>query len=91
MSVKTVVGSEKVHGGIYHMNDDVWLHEHATMNRAQKLFVDEQLARIRRTSLCFEDKTMQIRPTTTYDLTAECRICLLDLRDAPNREFEAIR
>ena len=34
---------------------------------------------------------MQIRPATTYDLTAESRICLLDLRDAPNREVEAIR
>ena len=34
---------------------------------------------------------MQIRPATTYDLTAESRICLLDLRDAPNRELEAIR
>ena len=44
MSVKKVVGSEKVHGGIYHVNDDVWLHEQATMNRAQKSFVDEQLA-----------------------------------------------
>ena len=27
-------------------DDDVWLHEQATMNRAQNLFVDEQLARI---------------------------------------------
>ena len=34
---------------------------------------------------------MQIRPATTYDLIAESRICLLDLRDAPNRELEAIR
>ena len=34
---------------------------------------------------------MQIRPATTYDLTAESRICLLDRRDATNRDFEAIR
>ena len=34
---------------------------------------------------------MQIRPATTYDLSDKSRICLLDLRDAPNCEFEAIR
>ena len=40
----------------------------------------------------FEDrKTMQIRPATTYDLSDKSRICLLDLRDAPNCELEAIR
>ena len=38
-----------------------------------------------------DHKTIQIRQATTYDLTAESRICLLDLRDAPNREVEAIR
>ena len=34
---------------------------------------------------------MQIRPPTTYDLSDKSRICLLDLRDSPNCEFEAIR
>ena len=77
-------------------DDDVWLHEQATMNRAQNSFVDEQLAQIQSAHdefRCYfaDQKTMQIRPATTYDLTAESRICLLDLRDAPNRELEAIR
>ena len=90
MSVKTAVGcSEKVHGGI-------WLHEQATMNRAQNSFVDEQLAQIQSAHdehRCYfaDHKTMQIRPATTYDLTAESRIWLLDPREAPNRELEAIR
>ena len=34
---------------------------------------------------------MQTRPATTCDLSDKSRICLLDLRDAPNCEFEAIR
>ena len=34
---------------------------------------------------------MQIRPATTYDLSDKCRICIWDLRDAPNCEIEAIR
>ena len=34
---------------------------------------------------------MQKRSASTYDLIAKSRICLLDLRDAPNRELEAIR
>ena len=77
-------------------DDDVWLHEQATMNRAQNSLVDEQLAQIQTAHdelLCYfaDHKTMQIRPATTYDLTAESRICLLDLRDAPNCELEGIR
>ena len=32
-----------------------------------------------------------VRPATTYDLSDKSRICLLDLRDTPNREFEAVR
>ena len=42
---------------------------------------------------CFfaDHKTMQIRPATTYDLSGKSRICLLDVRDAPNCEFDAIR
>ena len=66
------------------------------MNRAQNSFVDEQLAQVQSAHdelRCYfaDNKTMQIRPATTYDLTAESRICLLDLRDAPNRELEVIR
>ena len=72
-------------------DDDVWLHEQATMNRAQNSFVDEQLAQMQsahdelRCHLA-DNKTMQIRPATTYDLSDKSRICLLDLRDAPNHE-----
>ena len=77
-------------------DDDVWLHEQATMNRAQNSFVDEQLAQIQSAHdelRCYfaDHKTMQIRPVTTYDLSDKSRICLLDLRDAPNYEFEANR
>ena len=77
-------------------DDDVWLHEQATMNRAQNSFVDEQLEQIQSAhdellSYFADYKTMQIRPVTTYDLSDRSRICLLDLRDAPNCQFEAIR
>ena len=66
------------------------------MNRAQNSFVDEQLAQIQSAHdelRCYfaDHKTMQIRPATTHELTAESRICLLDQRDAPNSDFEAIR
>ena len=77
-------------------DDDVWLREHATTNRAQNSFVDEQLEQIQSAHdelRCYfaGHKTMQIRPAMTYDLSDKSRICLLDLRDAPNCEFEAIR
>ena len=77
-------------------DNDVWLHEQATMNRAQNSFVDEQLAQLQSAHdelRCYfaDHKTMQIRPATTYDLSDKSRICLLDLRDAPNRELDAIR
>ena len=38
-----------------------------------------------------DHRTMQIRPATTYYLSDKSRICLLEIRDAPNCEFEAIR
>ena len=49
-------------------DDDVWLHEQATMNRAQNSFVDEQLAQIQSAHdelLCYfaYHKTMQIATT----------------------------
>ena len=77
-------------------DDDVWLREQATMNRAQNSFVDEQLAQVQSAHdelRCYiaDHKTMQIRPATTYDLSDKSRICLLDLRDAPNCELEAFR
>ena len=58
--------------------------------------VNEQLGQIQSAHdelRCYfaDYKTIQIRPATTYDKTAESRICLLDLRDAPNHELEAIR
>ena len=70
-------------------NDDVWRREQATMNRAQNSFVDEHLEQVQSTHdelRCYfaDHKTMQIRPATTYDLSDKSRICLLDLRDAPN-------
>ena len=76
-------------------DDDVWLHEQATMNRAQNSFVDKQLEQVQSTHdelRCYfaDPKTMQIRPATTCDLSDKSRICLLDLRDAPNCELEAI-
>ena len=77
-------------------DDDVWLHEQATMNRAQNSFVDEQLEQVQSAHdelRCYfaDHKTMQIQPATTYDLSDRSRICLLDLRDAPNCELEGIR
>ena len=66
------------------------------MNRAQNSFVDEQLEQVQSIHdelHCYfaDHKTMQIRPATTYDLSDKSRIFFLDLRDAPNSEFEAIR
>ena len=66
------------------------------MNRAQNSLVDEQLAQRQSAHddlrFYFADhKTMQIRPATTYDWSDKSRICLLDLRDAPNHELEAVR
>ena len=40
----------------------------------------------------FEDsKTLQLRPASTHEMTRENRICVLDIRGAPAREFETIR
>ena len=55
-------------------DDDVWLREQATMNRAQNSFVDEQLEQIQSTHdelRCYfaDHKTMQIRLATIYDLS----------------------
>ena len=77
-------------------DDDVWLREQATTNRAQNSFVDEQLEQVQSTHdelRCYfaDHKTMQIRPATTYDLSDKSRIRFLDIRDAPNSEFDAIR
>ena len=77
-------------------DDDVWFREQATMNRAQNSFVDEQLEQVQSTHVelrCYfaDHKTMQIRLATTYDLYDKSRICLSDIREAPNCEFEAIR
>ena len=60
-------------------DDDVWLHEQATMNRAQNSFVDEQLEQIQSAHdelHCYfaDHKTMQIRPATTYDLSDKKQI-----------------
>ena len=55
-------------------DDDVWLREQATMNRAPNSFVDEQLEQVQSAHddfRCYfaDHKTMQIRPATTYDLS----------------------
>ena len=76
-------------------DDDVWLHEQATMNRAQNSFVDEQLEQAQSAHdefrCYFADhkicKNDQQRHTTCL---IKSRICLLDLRDASNCEFKAI-
>ena len=99
-AVKTHVGQNRC--GVFRKSpwwnlscdDDVWLREQATMNRAQNSFVDEQLEQVQSTHdelRCYfaDHKTMQIRPATTYDLSDK-REFVLDLRDAPNCEFEAI-
>ena len=77
-------------------DDDVWLREQATLSRAQNSYVDAQLEQVQSTHdelRCYfaDHKTMQIRPATTNDLSDKSRICLLDIRDAPNFEFDAIR
>ena len=77
-------------------DDDIWLCEQATMNRAQNSFVDEHLEQVQSTHdelRCYfaDHKTMQIRPSTIYDLSDKSRTCILDIRDAPNCELEAIR
>ena len=56
-------------------DDDVWLHEQATMNRAQNSFVDEQSAQIpvstRRTSLLFR-RSQDDADTTSVDIRLDC-------------------
>ena len=68
------------------------------MNRAQNRFVDEQLVQIHNQSshdefCCYfaDQKTVQLRPASTYEMTRKNRNCAMDLRNAPAREFEAIR
>ena len=68
------------------------------MNRAQNRLVDEQLAQIHSQSshddiCCYfaDHKTLRLRPESTHDMTGKSRICVMDFRDAPAREFEAIR
>ena len=55
-------------------DDDVWLREQATMNRAQNSCVYEQLEQVQSAHdelRCYfaDHKTMQIRSATTYDLS----------------------
>ena len=38
-----------------------------------------------------DHETLQLRPASMYDMTGKSWICVMDLRDAPAREFEAIR
>ena len=72
MSVKTVVGcSERVHGGICHCDDDVWLREQATMNRAQDSFVDEHLEQVQSTHdelRCLFRRSQDNANTTSNDI-----------------------
>ena len=64
----------------------------------QNLLVDVYLEQIHiqrsRDAICcyFTDsKTLQLRPASTHEMTRKYRICVLDLRGAPAREYEAIR
>ena len=60
-------------GFVLSRDDDVWLHEQATMNWAQNLFVYEQSARTRSQSshdddsCCYfaDHKTLRLRPVST--------------------------
>ena len=91
MSVKIVVGySGKNSWWDLSCDEDVWFREQATMNRAQNSFL-VQSAHDELRCYFADHKTMQIRPATTCDLSDKSRICLLDLRDPPNCEFEAVR
>ena len=60
--------------------------------------MDEQLSRIQSQSshddsCCYfgDHKTLRLRSVSTYDLTGKSWICIMDLLEAPAREFEAIR
>ena len=53
-------------------DDDVWLHEQATMNRAQNSFVDEHTVSTRRTSLLFR-RSQDNADTTSDDIRLDCR------------------
>ena len=79
-------------------DDDVWLREQATMNRAQNSFVDEQWVRSQiqpsyEDSCCYfaDYKNLQLRPASMYDLSNNSRVCITDLRGSPARGFEFIR
>ena len=79
-------------------DDDVWLREQATMNRVQIRLVDEQLEHIHNQSSynyfgCnfAESKTLELRPASTHEMTGIIRSCVMDLRGAPTRDYEAIR
>ena len=68
------------------------------MHRVQNLLVDEQLQQIHSQSsysdVCcyFEDSnTPQLRPSSTHEMMRKTRVCGVDPRAAPAREFEVIR
>ena len=80
------------------MTINVWLHEQATMNRVQNRSADERLEQIHSQSgyndfCCYfaDSKILQGRPASTNEMTGKTRICVVDLRGAPAREFRAIR
>ena len=79
-------------------DDDVWLREQATMNRVQNRLVGEHLEQIHSQRshdefCCYfaDSKTLRLRPASTHEMTRKNRICVLNVRGAPAREFEAIR
>ena len=68
------------------------------MNRVQNRLVDEQLENVHNQSSyndfgCYfaESKTLELRPASTHEMTGETRSCVMGLRGAPARDFEAIR
>ena len=97
MFTETAVGcSEKSPWWDLSCDDDVRLREQATMNRAQTSFVDKKLNKYSQHTTNFA-VISQFTKQCGYDqrrhtiCLIKAEFCLLDLRDAPNCEFEAVR
>ena len=69
-------------------DDDVWLREQGTMNPVQ---IHSQRSHDEFCCCFVDSKTLQLRPASTHEMTRTNRICVLNIRGAPVREFETIR
>ena len=90
-----VVLFPKFPGGICHVT---MMCGFMTMHWVQNRLVDEQLEHIHNQSSyndfgCYSAyfKTLELRPASTHEMTGKTRICVMDPRDAPAREFETLR